>query len=240
MNEKYASSGNTVPAVPKTQCQVWNDNFERVLEFAKKNGHLKFPRKTFEYYRLLVWLKSQKTRSSMPHYQREKLKLLEKYPRNKPRHEEEDEKWDGMFQELVLYSEANEHMIVSKAENKSLYNWISRQRQLFKSGQLLECRKLKLDSIHFEFQRVGSYKKKQKFTEQQQQRWTQMFKQLEKYYSENGHSMVPTQFQENPVLGHWVSGQRSAYRRGLMDIERIAQLDSLNFVWSVKGNRREL
>ena len=61
-----------------------------------------------------------------------------------------------------------------------------------------------------------------------------MYTQLETFHSIHGHCLVPFEFELNVALGHWVSQQRSDYKKGTIDHYRIEQLEKLGFIWSAK------
>jgi Helicase associated domain len=53
-------------------------------------------------------------------------------------------------------------------------------------------------------------------------------------------SFIPLErrcFQENPVLGHWVSKQRHTYKTGTMDESRKRRLQELGFLWDAVCER---
>lgn len=89
--------------------------------------------------------------------------------------------------------------------------------------------------------------------------WDQRFQELKAYRLEHGDCLVPQKYVANPKLGRWVENQRSQYHRYMKAIqagksdpnasgmcaERIAQLEEVEFVWTVgrgggKRNRGNL
>ena len=66
--------------------------------------------------------------------------------------------------------------------------------------------------------------------------WDAMYKELEAYHKEHGHSNVPSTL--NNKLARWVNSQRGSRRNDevRMTAERIARLDKLDFRW---GERRQ-
>ena len=61
--------------------------------------------------------------------------------------------------------------------------------------------------------------------------WEQRFKELEWFKKEYGHCNVPTRYQPNPALGHWVVNVRCAKKHGTLAEERFRRLDALAFCW---------
>ena len=86
-----------------------------------------------------------------------------------------------------------------------------------------------------------------------QNEWHQRICELLAYKAEHGNLLVPTKYEKNPFLGRWVSQQRARYhaytkakQEGNADLgskglneERIAQLNSIGFVWAAKGRGGE-
>jgi hypothetical protein len=65
--------------------------------------------------------------------------------------------------------------------------------------------------------------------------WEERFKQLCLFKDIYGHCMVPARFPENRSLGYWVKHIRSYYNEGRLPEDWVARLNTLGFVWRVKG-----
>ena len=77
--QRLTSMSSDISIEKKTRKQEWEDNYNEVLEFAKKNGHLNLPYKNAETCRLANWLGRQKMRKVVSNYEREKMALLKNY-----------------------------------------------------------------------------------------------------------------------------------------------------------------
>lgn len=220
----------------------WDRNYEDVVAFARKHGHIRFPTTDPETRRLGTWLRLQAKRAKVTHDQKKKLDVLfSKYKVNeKPREEKDWETWKGMFEKLLAFREANGHFVVSKSDkaNRKLFNWITRQRKLAKQGLLPDKRRFDLEAAGFEFECAVKYEKKASFTVQQKKNWDEMFSRLVEFRRTNGHCRVPYNYQVNPSLGRWVSTQRSHFKRGAIAKERQERLEELDFTWRMDGNAR--
>jgi len=64
--------------------------------------------------------------------------------------------------------------------------------------------------------------------------WKQRINDLKAFKKKHGHFNVPTRYQLNPTLGHWVSGLRYAKKHGKLAEDRIFMLDALGFSWVIK------
>lgn len=137
--------------------------------------------------------------------------------------------WNEMFLALLAYRDANGHISVSKKEDKRLYNWVCRQRQMYKRKELSEERKNRLEAVDFPF--VLQYQKKRKFTAEQNGGWNHRYEELKEFRSTFGNCRVPREFESNRSLGRWVAQQRSDNKQGLIDPERKQKLDVLDFEW---------
>lgn len=59
--------------------------------------------------------------------------------------------------------------------------------------------------------------------------WEYRYEQLKEYHEKNGNCMV--KHHENKQLRNWVGTQRGIYNKGLLEQERINQLNELDFEW---------
>lgn len=69
-------------------------------------------------------------------------------------------------------------------------------------------------------------------------KWKTRIRQLKEYCKENGHCMVPVNYEKNPKLGRWVATQRKYYnlykngKPSSISKERIKELTDIGFVWN--------
>jgi len=64
-------------------------------------------------------------------------------------------------------------------------------------------------------------------------KWNTMFQRLIQYQQQNGNCLVPSRYDQDLKLGHWVAAQREA--RTKINSTKKNLLDSINFVWSIRG-----
>ena len=227
------SSDQTVEK--KTRLQEWEDNYNSVLEFAEKNGHLNLPRRDAEMRRLSNWLCRQKKRKIISNSERDKLRLLGQYgySENYSPPTEADENWNKFFDELKEYRKVQGHLVVSK-KYRPLSEWIAHQRKMEKQGRLKQCRKERLLEIGFVFKRNKPLCKKKRYTEAQEKKWNDMYEKLCKFRDQCGHCVVHLNDKDLPELANWVSAQRVLFGQGLIDEARKKKLDDIGFTWSVR------
>ena len=90
----------------------WDENYEKVLDFAKKHKHLNLSRKHAETRRLANWLKRQKTRKAVSDDEREKLDILNEYMDDRPRAIQHKETWNKLFEKLMEYKNVHGNFMV--------------------------------------------------------------------------------------------------------------------------------
>ena len=62
--------------------------------------------------------------------------------------------------------------------------------------------------------------------------WFYNFGLLQNFKELNGHTNVPSTYEENPPLATWVISQRVKYKQNCLPKDRILKLEGLGFIWS--------
>lgn len=65
--------------------------------------------------------------------------------------------------------------------------------------------------------------------------WETRYKELQTYKKEHGSCRVPA---HRDKLGRWVERQRTNYRMGKLDAEKIEKLDRIGFEWKLQSQRK--
>lgn len=120
--------------------------------------------------------------------------------------------WPVMYERLLEFR-SRENRWPSAAEGK-LGAWCNTQRIARKKGTLSADAVNRLDGIGFEW-------------EVQDVRWMKNFTELKDFVEKEKH--IPKRGEN--ALSRWCNTQRQARKKGLLSVERIALLDSLNFWW---------
>jgi hypothetical protein len=145
------------------------------------------------------------------------------------------EKWTVKFEQLVAYKKKHGHCQVPHGykENEILARWAKRQRyqyKLFNEGKastITEERIVGLEELGFVWDSYSAL-------------WEERCNELKQYCMAFGHANVPSTFPPCPKLAIWVKCQRRQYKLlcagepSNMTLERIEQLNKLNFVWGVR------
>ena len=141
------------------------------------------------------------------------------------------DRWRVWHEALVDFKKEHGHCNVPQhyiKKNLKLGTWVSNQRVANRNGKLDPGRKRQLDGLGFIW-RFKPYN--------DDERWEEMFRQLEGFHMEHGHCNVSRHYKKNPKLGRWalltwVDTQRITKAKNMLDAERVRRLDNLGFVWS--------
>jgi hypothetical protein len=197
---------------------TWDFNFGKLLEYKTENGNCLVP-STFktEKVNLGHWVSTQRQCNVRGLLALDRISRLESIgfewdPLNA--------QWEIRFSELQLFKMANGHCRVPAKykTNRDFGTWVSIQRLNHRGGKLTESRRIKLESIGFEWDPNDT-------------QWEDNFNKLCIYNNAYGHCRIPQSFEEDKALGSWVMVQRQAYRNGKLTTERITKLENIGFEW---------
>ena len=136
-------------------------------------------------------------------------------------------RWEFWFGLLERFIAREGHAQVGKRHREDGYPlgaWITRQRMIFRAGELSGKRIASLEAL-------PGWK-----WEPFDEAWEEGFSYLERYVAREGHARVPhSQREDGQALGAWVHAQRVSFKAGRPSAERIAQLEALpDWTWDVK------
>ncbi len=112
----------------------------------------------------------------------------------------------------------------------SLSHWASRQKKLFRKGELEPIKAFKLQSIGFTGELFFQYKEK----------WNHNFEMLKHYKDEYGDSNFINKGSRKKFLSSWVITQRIHYREQKLSTEQINKLETLGFEWTYRDKFLQL
>jgi hypothetical protein len=221
-------------------CQ-WRELFRQLCEYKVQFGDCLVPRKYDANPKLGNWVSKQRTRygkkteESVSSMIAEHIRALNGIGFDwGARKTALESIWVLRFQQLCEYKEEFGHCLVPKqylAKNK-LGRWVSKQRNYYKLYQegkptIMSAERIReLESIGFKW---GARKTVLESI------WSLRFQQLCDFKEEFGHCLVSKQYCETPMLGQWISKQRSYYRlyregkQSPITAERIRILESVDF-----------
>eukprot|EP00957_Ditylum_brightwellii_P185025 14090232-Ditylum_brightwellii.AAC.1 len=123
----------------------------------------------------------------------------------KKKNVEEKSSWEKRIDELYAFKANNGHCNASQndEQNKSLGQWVSTQRMLYKKNTLSSSRTEQLNSIGF-------------IWDERDQLWKDKFDELCAFKAQNGHFNVPYNYAPNKSLGKWATKQRVLYKKNTL------------------------
>ncbi len=197
----------------------WEQMFSKVKDFQQLNGNFVFPHKSA----LSAWAIEQRilrrTKELNPAHERALNEIGFDW-------EPISNRWERMFKELLEFQKQHGHVDVSQKsrEYPKLAAWVAKQRfDKKKNRPILATRAHRLDELGFTwaFSPVAS--------------WEQRFDELLAYRQKYRDCKVPQHWKKNKQLGKWVNTQRTQLKRGKMEADRKAKLDSIGFVWDTRA-----
>ena len=221
---------------------LWEQSFEMLRKFHKREGHSNVPNKQIEGgLKIGYWIVSQrKNRSLLTQEKVERLDVLGFS------WDPIGDSWERAFKALSKFHKREGHCIVPQKhieDGLALGAWVGSQRKKGdelnltyseKPGDIsLTPEKInRLDVLGFSWDPIGDS-------------WERAFKALSKFHKREGHCIVPQKHVEDGLaLGAWVGSQRKnrvqiqsekGGREGKSTLtpERINRLDSIGFSWDV-------
>eukprot|EP00041_Stephanoeca_diplocostata_P018305 m.382558 g.382558 ORF g.382558 m.382558 type:complete len:558 (-) comp20973_c0_seq1:1188-2861(-) len=147
-----------------------------------------------------------------------------------------EQAWEMRFSELAQYKEKYNTCAVPKGwgEGKQLAQWVADQRKqrkkkiTGKKACITDERIARLEELGLEWTGKGHTA------------WQSRLGELKEYKEKNSQCNVPKAWPENKQLAKWVNKQRTEYKKksdghkSSMTDERIAELEAIGFVWSLK------
>ncbi len=198
----------------------WNERFEELMAFQKKEGHCRVSKNTRNISQSFGrWVDKQRGERKRGNLHKDKIERLDDLGFVWDLHEAF---WNEMYEVLKVYHKNEGHCVVPTncSENPSLGSWIASQRNLFSKGNLSIERIKKLDKLGFDWDPLES-------------RWNENIERLTAYCEEYGNCLVPRNYTKDPTLAQWVMGLRSRrFKRKNVSEQKIKQLDELGFDWN--------
>lgn len=143
-------------------------------------------------------------------------KAIEYYKRKADMTKILENRWIGMYLELVDFKTKNKHanVPVRYVKNRSLGYWIRRQRLVYHEGTMDLERESLLRLIGFNFRLLAIHD------------WDNMYKNLLEFKKKFGHVRVTGSYND-PQLHTWLIYQRKLYWKGKLHQDKIEKLKSI-------------
>jgi superfamily II DNA or RNA helicase len=229
--------------------EAWETMFDQLKQFHAKHGHARVPQKYPDNRKLAWWVSTQRRNCRNNKLEAEQIARLDglafdwspKSGGTAP----DNEAWQEMLSALESFKAEHGHCRVPAGwpENPKLANWVASQRQHKRTGYLKPERVVALDRIGFDWilgrGTVQAWYETRGSTHTAAQFWEIRFQELQQYKQAHGNCLVPQSWKGNRRLADWVSEQRVANNKGLLDAERFRRLDELDFDWDPNTNHWE-
>ncbi len=201
---------------------TWDERYQELLEYHKLNKHSHVPVRWPENKTLAEWVVRQRAMFRKKAISSERILLLDKIEFPWTVVKTQSQIWDSRFPELQKFHEKYGHCRFEKGleYGVGLPSWVSAQRLAMQRNQLTEGQRKKLNALGVRDENTSI-----------DGNWDRMFKLLEEYRVANRTCLVPSGWEKNRPLASWVTNQRLARREGKLASDRIAELDSIDFVW---------
>ncbi len=213
----------------------WDEKFNKLLEFRKKNpnGWPSRSSKKREERNLSLWCTYNKSwkegrlkkYGEYPKEREQKLDLIGFWTSDRNR-TVNNEKWNKKFNQLVEFRTKNPNRwprsYAKDKEEKSLGKWCKKNKEWKKGyiknyGEYPKEREEKLNSIGF----IQHSNKNEK--------WLKRYEELKEFLGTNPDRWPS--MKENKKLWWWVYRQRLLFQKGKLSKERIDFLNQINFEW---------
>jgi hypothetical protein len=219
----------------KCEDKQWNKQYEKLVDFKRKNGNCLVLQRYQEDAILGSWVHRQRVGHANNTIRPERKDLLDelgfawKVPTGIAANDKTNAKnWHQQYEKLVEFKRKNGNCLVRNKyeQDKSLGLWVMTQRGRHANIIMRQDRKELLDEIGFVW-RV----EKSAITSAL---WNKRYEKLVKLKRKNGNCLVPQRDEEGATLGMWASSeQRVRHADNKMRPDRKILLDELEFVGQV-------
>lgn len=236
----------------------WQKHYEELVQYKEENGHCNVPARFSKNRRLGIWVSAQrqqykqlsaasdgsKPRRAAPLTQ-ERINLLNDlgFTWTIRSRDSLGESWNQRLDELKQYKQQFGSCLVPSRypPNPELGIWVGTQRTQYRlyqqakqsgnrilhSTAMSEDRICQLEELGFIWAlRTGP-----------DNGWRKHIGELADFRANHGHCAVPGNYKGNPKLGEWAVAVRDTYKQrddgkiGVLDEEKVAELDTLGFSW---------
>jgi hypothetical protein len=215
------------------QHEQWNMKYEQLVEFKRKKGHCMVPRSYEQNKSLGNWVHTQRTFHNNNKLGIDRKIILDEIgftwkPDGDHNFKQDDKLWHQQYENVVEFKRIYGHCMVPKTyeKDKSLGQWVNRQRTYHTNNKLRRDREELLDEIGFAWKADTSHSIKPGG-----KLWHQHYGKLLEHKRINGHCKVPSKYKDDKSLAQWVIYQRARHANNKMPPDQEELLDALDFVW---------
>jgi hypothetical protein len=225
-------------------CNIkWNLQYEKLVDYKRKNGDCRVPRGYEQDKSLGPWVNKQRTYHTRNKMRQDRKDLLDELEFTwsvdsavgnadslAGRRFVDDKKWHQHYEKLVEFKRKNGHSIVPQCydQDKSLGQWVNRQRKFHYNNKMRPDRKDLLDTLEFAWKADSGRVTSRPLNDK---KWHQHYVNLVEFKRKNGDCRVPRGYDEDKSLRQWVNRQRRFQCDNNMHQDRKDLLDDLEFAW---------
>ena len=222
----------------------WLQQYEKLVELKRKNGHCILPFNDMEDKYLRSWVRMQRMNHTKKTMREDRNKLLDeigfvwRVDGITCRVSVDNKKWRQQYEKLVEYKRKNGHCIVPKVyeQDKTFGNWVAVQRMNHTKKTMRQDRKKTLDELEFVWKVNIAVRKADSIAARvsgDDKKWLQQYEKLVDFRHKNRHCIVPKVYEQDKAFGNWVAMQRTVHIKKTMRQDRQELLDEIGFVWRV-------
>ena len=153
----FAWEVESIAARASREDKKWHQQYEKLVEFKRKNGHCIVPFNYEQDKSLGKWVSMQRTNHTKKTIRLDRKELLDelgfawKVDPIAARASGEDKKWHQQYEKLVEFKQINGHCIVPRSyeQDKAFGAWVSMQRRVHTNNTIRLERKELLDELGF-------------------------------------------------------------------------------------------
>ena len=209
----------------------WEAKFATLTRYVNQHGDTQVPAGlVFEGVRLDSWCRNQRAAASRGRLSKDRRRRLEELPGWV--WDTFDAQWENAYVALCAFVKREGTALVPQSHREdgfALGGWVSQQRSKGAKGELSPDRARRLEELP-----GWSWDPKSDY-------WESAFDLLCAYQRENGKTAVPgSLIYEGFKLGEWVERQRSAYRKGALDLARVRRIEAIDgWLWTPTEDKWE-
>ncbi|MFP7486412.1 helicase associated domain-containing protein [Priestia filamentosa] len=137
-------------------------------------------------------------------------------------------KWNKRYEELLEYKErfGNCLVPVGAVGYSELAQWVSRQRSIYKKGELFKDREEKLKKVGFVWDL-----KEQESRQNSSKEWNQDYQFLNVYLLQRQLNLKTTYVIADKELNEWVRKQQDDYKNNKLPSVCVEKLEGIGLIW---------
>jgi superfamily II DNA or RNA helicase len=207
----------------------WHDRLEELRQYKLQRGHTRVPARWPENQPLASWVTEQRYRYRRNKLTSEQINVLNESGFEWEVQQTREAAWEQMFQRLVAFHDQHGHFRLTEntPENKSLAEWMQRQRNRMRAGRLPDEYEQRLSAIGFPWKPLTG----------PDADWEPRYQQLKQHRAATGGFHFNWNASGERSLARWAKSQRKAFGLGALTPERVALLNAIGFNWENRSQK---